>query len=212
MNTPEDDAADEFFDEIRRELYPEHKDQAIAEFTDEKLKSFYLQNSMVMRPAVDSLQEGNWQLENSRYSASLLFYVTAVELLLKATLLKPVLHGLIHNEALAEIMVTHILGQTGIDRYEKLLAELFENLVGIDVRSVTREDSDKTLLVECRQIQRIRNNVVHKGQKCSENDAVTGKVVSVAVFGQIVRPMLHSLGLTVIEHGAIIENEYLEKL
>jgi hypothetical protein len=207
--TPEEAAAEEFFDEIRKELYTEHRDQAIDEFTQEKLTSYYLNNPDVMRPAVDSIQEGNWQIENNRDSSALVFYVTAIELLLKATLLKPVLHGLIHHDALAEIMVQHILGQTGIDRYEKLLAELFQSLAGIDVRSISRDESDQTLLVECREIQRTRNSIIHKGQRCDKSDAQKGKVVSASVFEQIVRPMLYSLRLTVIERGSIVDNDTL---
>ena len=131
---PEDAAMDEFYDQISKEIYPEHKEQAIEEFTKEKLKSYYLLNPGVMRPAVDAIQEGNWLLENKRFSPALVFYVTAIELLLKATLLRPVLYGLIHNESLAEIMVKHILGQTGFDRYENLLAQLFDSLANINIR------------------------------------------------------------------------------
>jgi len=60
MSYDEHDAAmDEFYDQISAELYPEHKEQAIEEFTEKKLKSYYLQNPDVMRPAVDAIQEGN---------------------------------------------------------------------------------------------------------------------------------------------------------
>ena len=150
MSYDEHDAAmDEFYDQISSELYPEHKEQAIEEFTEEKRKSYYQNNPSVMRPAVDAIQEGNWLLDNGRYSAALIFYVSAIELLLKATLLRFVLYGLIHNEALAEIMIKHILGQTGIERYEKLLAKLFDNLASIDVRKISRGGADEMLFVEC---------------------------------------------------------------
>ena len=207
MSYDEQDAAmDEFYDQISKELYPEHKEQAIEEFTQEKLKSYYLQNPGVMRPAVEAIEEGNWQLGQKRYSPALVFYVTAIELLLKATLLRPVLYGLIHNEGLAEIMIKHILGQTGVERYENLLAQLFDNLADIDVKNISREGTKTKLFVECRELQRVRNNVIHQGQSCAEKDAEKGKLVSVAVFEQIVRPMLYSLGLTVIEKGRIVES------
>ncbi|WP_169709472.1 hypothetical protein [Deferrisoma camini] len=151
------------------------------------------------------IQEGNWQLEQKRYSPALVFYVTAIELLLKATLLRPVLYGLIHNEGLAEIMIKHILGQTGVERYENLLAQLFDNLADIDVKKISREGTKTKLFVECRELQKVRNNVIHQGQSCTDKDAEKGKLVSIAVFEQIVRPMLYSLGLTVIEKGRIVE-------
>lgn len=46
----EDSAMSEFMDEI--------SDQAIIEFKQDRLRSYYLDNSLVMRPAVDALQEG----------------------------------------------------------------------------------------------------------------------------------------------------------
>ena len=206
MNYDEQDAAiDEFYDQISKELYPVHKEQAIEEFTQEKLKSYYLKNPAVMRPAVEAIQEGNWQLEQKRYSPALVFYVTAIELLLKATLLRPVLYGLIQNEGLAEIMIKHILGQTGVERYENLLAQLFDNLADIDVKQISREGIKTKLFVECRELQKVRNNIIHQGPSCTDKDAERGKLVSVAVFEEIVRPMLYSLGLTVIEKGRIIE-------
>jgi hypothetical protein len=38
---PEDAAWDEAYENISRELYPEHKEQAISEFTAERLRSYY---------------------------------------------------------------------------------------------------------------------------------------------------------------------------
>ncbi len=68
MSIDETDAArEEFYDALRRELYDEHKEEAIAEFTTGRLKSFYLQRPDVMRPAVDAIQEGNWQQTNGRH-------------------------------------------------------------------------------------------------------------------------------------------------
>jgi len=204
MNTPEDYAMDEFYDQISKELYPEHKEQAIEEFTDEKLKSYYQKNSNVMRPAVDAIQEGNWQLEQKHYSSALIFYVTSIELLLKATLLRPVLYGLIHNEGLSEIMINNILGQSGIVRYEKLLSQLFENIAGIKLEEVSREGIQEKLFSECKQLQKIRNNIIHQGAVCTNQEAEKGKSVSAAVFAEIVQPMLHAIGLNVIEKGEIV--------
>ena len=202
---PTEYAMDEFYDQISKELYPDHKEQAIGEFTDEKLRAYYLQNPDVMRPAVNATQEGNWQLEQKRYSPALVCYVTAIELLLKGTLLRPVLYGLIHNEGLAEIMTNHILDQAGVRRYENLLAELFANLTTIDVKQISREGAQAKLFEECRDLQKIRNYIVHRGVFCTETEAKKSKLVSVAVLEKIVRPMLFSIGLTVIEEGKIVE-------
>ncbi len=47
-----------------------------------------------MRPAVDAIQQGK-QLQANKYrSAAQVFFMSAVEILLKATLLRPVICGL----------------------------------------------------------------------------------------------------------------------
>lgn len=209
MSYNEQDAAiDEMYEQIGRELYPDHKAQAITEFTAERLRSFYASNPRVMRPAVDALQEGKLLYEAKRYSAAVVFFVIAVELLLKATVLKPVVHGLIHNEGLANIVVQHALGQTGFDRYENLLAQLYSELAGIDLKSIGRVGAKEKLLVECTALQRLRNQVIHQGAVCVSDQAKLGQDVSVAVYELIVAPMLFKLGLTVVEEGAIQPREF----
>ena len=200
-----DAAQDEFYDALRRELHEELKEEAIAAFTADRLKSFYVHRPDVMRPAVDAIQEGNWQQSNQRHSAALIFHVSAIELLLKATLLKPVIYGLVHNDALAEVVVKHTLGQTGFDRYNGLLAELFVTLAKVDLNNIERHGQSKKLLDECSALQSLRNKVIHQGATSTAGEAETARLVAVAVFDMIVQPMLHSLGLTVIEKGEIIE-------
>lgn len=194
---------DDFYERISEELYPDHKTQAIEEFTAERLKSYYVNNPDVMRPAIDALQEGKALLSGQHYAASLIFFVSAIELLLKATLLKPVVYGLVHHEGLADVIVRATLSQSGFDRYEDLLAKLFDRLVKLDVRAVCRDNSSTKLLSECRQLQKIRNNVVHKGAKGNETDARLAHTVSIATYELIVSPMLRNLGLTVGERGVI---------
>ena len=200
---PSDAAWDEFYDRMSEELYPDHKDQAIAEFTEERLQSFYLRQPNVMRPAVDAIQEGKRLQKNGHHSAALVFFVSAIEVLLKATLLKPIVSGLIHNEAFSEIIVKNTLGQSGFKRYEALLSKIFHELSGIDLPTVSREDASIPLLKECSNLQDKRNKIVHQGDTCTENEAELGRCVAVAVFELIVRKVLCEIGLYVGEHGLI---------
>ena len=200
---PQDAARDEMYEQIGRELYAEHKAQAIGEFTAERLRSFYVANSEVMCPAVDAIQAGKRLSANGYNSAAVVFFVTAVEILLKATLLKPVVHGLVHNEGLANIIVEQSLGQPGFDRYSNLLAQLFSELAGMDIRAIARKETNEKLLVECTSLQKLRNQIIHQGATCEPDRAAHALSVSVAVYELIVHPMLAKLGLHVIERGEI---------
>ena len=201
-----DAAMDEMYDRMSDELYPDHKARAIEEVTTKRFHAYYKQHSFVMRPAVDMVQEGNKLKDEGHFAAAVVFYMTAVEILLKATVLRPVILGLIHNEELAAIVVDHTLTGTGFDRYTKLLAGLFDELVGIKLDSIKAE-SGKTILAECTDLQNLRNGVIHRGESRTEEEANRAHTTANAVFHLLVDPMICALGLTIIERGEIRESE-----
>ena len=172
MSYTEDDyAADQYFLQISKELYPEHKAQAIAEFTRESLHSFYVQNPLVMRPAVQALQEGVELRGAGHHAAAVVFFVSAIELFLKATILKPVVYGLVNHSGLADIVVDHATGSSGFKRYNQLLSKLYSELAGINLQSISRPASKLNLLAECGQLQDLRSAIIHKGQSCAPGDS-----------------------------------------
>jgi hypothetical protein len=200
---PFDEARDAMYEQIASELYPDHKAQAIGEFTSERLQSYYTTNPTVMQPAVEAIQEGRRLQEHGHPAAALVFFVTAIELLLKATLLRPVVHGLVHSEGLAEVIVQHTLGQAGFDRYSKLLAKLFSEIVSLDIKAIRRPEATKPLLEECTDQQALRNLIIHQGQSAGAEQAEQALRVAAAVYASVVHHMLQELGLHVIENGVI---------
>lgn len=203
-----DAAMDELYERIGDELYPWHRVQAIGEFTEERLSSFYQTNPMVMRPAVEALQEAKRLSANGHPSAAVVFCATTIELLLKATLLQPIVYGLVHNDGLADIIVKHAVGQTGFDRYRNLLSRLFQELVSLDIANVSREGSTQALIDESRGVQDLRNDIIHKGHSCDAAAAQKAYDVAVAVFDQIVVRVLWQLGLAVGEKGRIEPRQF----
>src|SRR5690349_8487068 len=120
MSYDEDDAArDAFYEEVGNE--------AIGDFTADRLKSCYDDHGAVMQPALSALHEGKRLLENGHPSPAIVFSASAVELFLKTTILQPLVYGLVHNDKMADIIVTDTLGQTGFERYNCLLANLFRD-------------------------------------------------------------------------------------
>lgn len=122
---------------------------------------------------------------------------------MKATLLRPVVHGLVHSDGIGEIIVRHLFEQAGFDRYKKLLARLFHELLDIDIARVARADATEPLLKECTDRQTLRNAIIHQGERATAEQAEAARLVAVAVFELVVYPMLYGLGLQVIEHGEI---------
>jgi hypothetical protein len=198
-----DAAADDLYESIARELYPEHKVQAVGEFTAERLKSFYVSNPNVMRPAVDALQEGRRLTATGHPAAAIVFFGTSIELLLKSTLLKPIVHGLVLSPVLAEMVVDQAFGQTGFDRYTKLLSKLYKEFAGLELNEISRENARPCLMSECTALQGIRNKIIHQGASATADEAETGRAVAVAVYDHIVDPVLGAIGLVVRARGVI---------
>ncbi|CAG9201458.1 conserved hypothetical protein [Burkholderia gladioli] len=203
-----DAAMDEMYERIGDELYSEHRVQAIGEFTAERLASFYLANPMVMRPAVDALQEAKLLKERGHHAAAVVFCATTIELLLKATLLQPIVYGLVHNAGLADIIVKHALGQTGFDRYRGLMSRLFQELANLDLAGVARDGVSVALIDESKHVQELRNDIIHKGRSCGATDAEEAIDVAVAVFDKMVVDVLWSIGLAVGEKGRIAPRQF----
>ena len=141
---------------MSRQLYPEHKEQAIAEFTRERMRSYYVIRPEVLEPAVRAFKEAKSLLAASHHAATLVFAVSATELFLKAALLRPVVYGLVHSEGLAELVVTSALSQTSLKWYEQLLAKLFFELAGIDLKMLLRKPGSRPLLEEANEAQMVQ--------------------------------------------------------
>ena len=201
--TPEDAAWDEALENISQELYPEHKEQAIEEFTNERLQSYYLSNPEILVPAVRMYHMAD-NLKKSYPSASLVFSTTAIELFLKAALLKPVVYGLVHIEPLAEIVMEVALRQSSFDRYKKLLSPLFKELTGIDISNIKRTEFSDELLKEVKEIQTKRNTIIHQGAEVSDEDAKHALDVAHGVFFYIVLEMLNVIGLKINDDSKVV--------
>src|SRR5260370_38191101 len=91
---------DELYEDFANDRLSERGDlytDVIEQFTTERLQSFYIDNPAVAMPALEALTEAR-ALVNAHPSAALVFAVTAADVGLKTTLLKPILHGLVHAD------------------------------------------------------------------------------------------------------------------
>jgi len=205
--SPEDSAWDEAYEHMSRELYPEHKQQAIAEFTRERLRSYYVKQPEVLVPAARTFKEAKELLALSHPAAALVFAASATEQFLKAALLRPVVYGLVHSGALAELVVDAALSQTGFKRYEQLLAKLFLEIAGIELKTLVRELGARPLLDEASEIQDRRNAVVHRGEEISQEQAEVAVEVATQVFNLVVAEVLVNLGFKVQKRGILVDAE-----
>jgi hypothetical protein len=159
------------------ELFQEHYEEAVSEFTSERLKSFYLKHPDLARPAWDSLLSAQ-SLMPSFPQAAIVFAVTAAELVWKKVLLEPIVFGLVHSEGLANFVTELATEHKGMGRFKKLLTAILTEFGGVDLMEYKRLDSPKTLWEEIGEIQKARNRLVHEGKNAP--DGTAGLAISVA--------------------------------
>jgi len=188
-------ARDDFYDQISEELYPEHKEQAIDEFIDDRMRSYFLKYPKVIQPPIECFLHACSHLQMSPRSA-LVMYTTAIELYLKSVLLKPVLYGMIHNESVAELIVRSSTGQSGFQCYQKLLTSLCLHAAEINLSDLKGLDG-KPILREAGEVQDIRNLVVHQGYQATVREMEKARNVAVMILTKIIEPVLHKLSLTI---------------
>jgi hypothetical protein len=196
MSYDEHDAAmDDFYDRMSEELYPEHKEQAIDEFIEERMHSYYLQAPNLIQPPIDCYNHANNLLEISPQCA-LVMYTTAIELFLKSVLLKPVLFGMIHNKNIANLIVDSTTSQSGFSRYNKLLSTLCLHAAGTKLEDI-KGMNGKPILVEAEEVQKIRNRVVHQGYMASVEEMGKARNIASLILTEVVEPVLNNMNLVI---------------
>jgi len=189
MSMAEDEYA---YDEYMTQLYEEHKNQAIEEFTFERLQSYYRDNRLLAKPAFTTLCEAK-SLMDLTATAGFVFAAIAMEVGLKETLLKPIVSGLVHMPSVASLVTDLAVSNRGMDKYGKLLLQALREHGGVDLDTYTRPNSNTPVWQEMMEVQHKRNLIVHKANSASQIDAdlalaVAGTVVE-GLFPTVVKKM-----------------------
>ena len=201
VNTEEDYARDEFISE----LYTDFANDLLAgrdgdlfshvvdRFATERLQSFYLDNPDIAKPALWALAEARFFLL-SHPSAALVFAVTAMEAGLKAGLMKPILHGLVHAE-FAGALVADLATDSRQDKSKGLVFAILAEYGGIDLKTYKRAGATKTLWEEMADVQRTRNIVVHRAHPAEAHDAELAVDLASHVLERLFPLIIAKLGL-----------------
>ncbi len=190
----EDAAYEQYLEEqYMDELYEKHRVEAIEEFTTERLSSYYSENRLLAKPAFEALSEAR-KLNKANPTAGLIFAAIAMEVGLKETLLKPIVYGLVHAELVASLIADLIVSHRGMDRYRTLLLRVLQEHGGVDLNTFKRSGSSKTLWEEIKEIQKIRNKIMHRAEKASEQNADLALRVASEIIDNIFPEVVLKMG------------------
>jgi hypothetical protein len=178
----------------RDDLYRE----VIEQFTSERLQSYYIANPRVAQRAAWALSEAR-SLLTAHPEASLVCAVSAAEVGLKSGLLKPILHGLVHDEAMAMI-IAELVPEQRNDKCQNVLFGILKEYGGLDLRVFKRPGIAQTLWEEMQDTQKLRNSVVHQARAVAPTDARKAIEIAAVVIETLFAAVISKLGLQTDPH------------
>lgn len=193
---------DALYDEWWDSMYEEIKPEAIEEFQSGRLQSYYASEANLILAPRAFLMDARKLLDN-RPTAALLYAAIALENGLKSGFLRPIVHGLIHQESVAALLTDMVLRFASLDRYKDLLFQILTDHGGLDLRKHKRERSDKTLWEEVIAVQAARNRVLHRAERSSAEEAELGIVVASEVIEKLFPEVVRNVGLHVHDDSVV---------
>jgi hypothetical protein len=191
------------FEDYQQQIY----DDAVRQFTEERLRSYYIANPNLAEPALDALKYAQ-SLLTAYPMAALVFAATAMELAIKVVILRPIVAGLVHTEGLAEFITDLTTQHTGMDRFRSLLAEIFARFGGVDLKTYKRPHSTMTFWQEMAEVQNARNGVIHRGEKAKKTAASLAVAVAATLLKRIFPSVLKHLDLHVHDPGVVCNQKH----
>ena len=199
-----DDEHDYQYDDMISSLYSDFAQDVLAgrddlygeivtQFTMDRLQSYYIQNPQVAVRA-------RWALDQARSllpdhpEASLVFAAAAVEVGLKSGLLKPILHGLVHDEGMAAI-IADLIPQQRNRQFRELLFGILTNYGGVDITAHKRDGINKTLWEEMSEVQERRNRVAHRAESVDVAEATLAVEIGGIIVETLFPAVIGNLGL-----------------
>ena len=190
MSDPSDYEAEAYYDEVHAQISKE----AIENFTAERLRSFYDSAPTIAEKAINSLAESRRLLQTPHHTAAFIHAVIATEVIFLGVILKPIVIGSIHNDALAPLIVDLAIGNSGLRKFGKLLTKVFHDVSGFDFMAYKRIGGTGTLWKEIDQVQDHRNGIMHRAEVATKAEAEQAINVAGAVIEELFPTFAKSLG------------------
>lgn len=186
----------ELYEEFARDVLSGKDDlygEIIEQFTSQRLQSFYVANPDIADRALCALEEAR-ALKAQHPSAALVFAAIAIEVGLKSTLLKPILHGLVSIDSAAGL-ITGLVPEQHNDDFKKVLFGILKEVGGVDLLSFKRPSSNQTLWEEILNTRKRRNVVIHGATQVSPAEAEQAIEIASVVIEELFPQVIAVLGL-----------------
>jgi hypothetical protein len=137
-------------------------------------------------------------------TASFVFGVTAIELIIRGVLLRPMIYGLTH-ETVANKLTQIFLSKSRNSDVYTILNIMLSAFAKFDLSKYTSPLTKQRLTSELKSIFSKRNDIVHKGTEVAESDSQSVITVADDLLYQVVPQVLKGIDLGVSAANGKIE-------
>lgn len=114
--------------DTRASFYEELYDEIVQDFTAARLRSYFVENPDLVGPSALALADAR-ALVAGHQTAGFMFGAIAVEVALRAVILRPIVYGLVHSET-AAALITKLAIAHQDEHFTKVLLDLLASFGG----------------------------------------------------------------------------------
>lgn len=200
---------DEFVDSLRVQFREEALEDEVLygnivdDFASVRLQSYYVANPDVLLPSDRALTYA--QTLFAQYpTAALVFAVSASEVCLVNTLLKPIVHGLVHADNTAGLIVD-LVGASGTERLMKGLFRVLAVHGGVDLATYAIAGSSASMRDAFLATRERRHAILHRGEEATVEDAEKALSVARTMIQRVFPQVMTALGLHVHQDNRVCD-------
>ena len=183
------------------------RDAAMAEFIEISLEQIAQDNvrsylgvhgDAVEKRVRQCILESKKLNDSNFWGPSLSLSITAIEIIIRFMILRPLVQGAFLSEEWAEILSKRIAkGRSAEDR--KILPSILHQW-GIDITKI-KTNSNELLWEIIKNLIQTRHDFVHSGAEVKEQDARKGLEAADSLITNVIYPISEKLGFTLTETG-----------
>ena len=184
------------------DAYHEDIGRAIDDFVADRQKSYYLNHPSLLHPAVRLLTEARDLFDIQHYASAQVFAGAAAEIVFGDALLKPMVYGLVHSDAVAPLVADVVENARSVYKFKALLVAIVSEFSRIDLTANLPEINNQSLWSFVDGVRKQRNAVLHSDgfATVTKEDAERAITVSSQLLDLVLPKVLAGIGLHL--HGA----------
>jgi len=188
---------EEYFEEIgRQELIA----QTLKQISVEGVRTYLGENGDAVDARVsDALAQAKYAIQQGYPRYAVVGAVTAVELIIRYLLVRPLVHGAFLSDDWAQLLSRHIAnGKTSQER--DILPRMLE-IYEINIKDLKLSDGSKLWKTLVETVIRKRNSIVHEGETATASEAKIAIECATILRERVVLPIAAKMGFALETTG-----------